>query len=253
MKNRSKFWMMALALAAAAAVSLTGCGEKLNKETETETQTETQRVTEPPTERVTETEKVTESETETETETETEPALTQNTTPEEELGAETELSGSRTLYAADNVNVRSEPSTEADIISSYDQGQEVTIIAETPNWYKVQMDGYTGYAYKENLSETAVEPKSPEEQQQLLEEQGYASGSDTSSVDMEYDVTTYAESFSLTLSSDANVRSEPSLENGSVVTALSEGTSVTAVGETNRWYKIEYDGTVGYVNKNMVE
>ena len=70
---------------------------------------------------------------------------------------------------------------------------------------------------------------------------------------MEYDVTTYADSFSLVLSADANVRSEPSLENGSVLTALTSGTSVTALGETNRWYKIEYDGTVGFINKNMVE
>ena len=79
------------------------------------------------------------------------------------------------MYAADNVNVRAEPNSgdEGNIISSFDQGQEVTVIAETPNWYKVQMDGYTGYVFKENLSDTEVEPKTPEEQQQLLEEQGY--------------------------------------------------------------------------------
>lgn len=250
MKNRGRIWILLLLMAMGLAVSLTGCGEKLNKETETESETQT----EPVTEKVTETEPVTEKITETEpvTETESETEEPKVLTAQEELEMETELKGTRTMYAADNINIRSQPSTENDdnIIGSYDQGQEVTVSAETRNWYKIQADGYEGYIYKTNLSETAVEPKTPEEQQALLEQQGYTSTGD-SSVDLEYNVSTYAESFSLKLSADANVRTEPS-ESGDIVTTISNGTQVTALGETDRWYKIEYDGAVGFVNKNLV-
>ena len=125
-------------------------------------------------------------------------------TPEEEKASETELKGNKILYAMDDINVRTDPGTDADIVSSFDQGQEVTVTAETRHWYKVQLDGYSGYVRKDVLSETAVEPKSAEERQQIMEQQGTASASsDTTATDLEYDVRTYAESFPLILSSDA--------------------------------------------------
>lgn len=249
MKNKSKILIVSLALAAALSVSLTGCGDKLNKTPETES--ETVKVTEAPTEKVTEapTEKVTEAPTEPPTETETETEEPKELTPEEEKAAETELKGNKTLYAADDINIRTEPNKEDDtnIIGSYDQGEEVTVSAETKNWYKVEKDGYSGYVYKEGLSETAVEPKSAEERAQIMEQQG---NSGSSSTDLEYDVRSYAESFPLILASDANMRSVPDSE-GQILTTISSGTHVTALGETERWYKVEYDGTTGYVNKNL--
>ncbi len=249
MKNKTRMWMLSLALAAAMAFSLTGCGEKLTKETETETVKQTEAPTEKATEK--QTEKATEKQTETETETETE--ADREMTPEEEKASETELKGNKILYAMDDINVRTDPGTDADIVSSFDQGQEVTVTAETKHWYKVQLDGYSGYVRKDVLSETAVEPKSAEERQQIMEQQGTASASsDTTATDLEYDVRTYAESFPLILSSDANIRSTPS-QDGSVVTTVSSGSTITALGATDRWYKVEYDGTVGYVNKNLVE
>lgn len=246
MKNKSRILILSLALATALAFSLTGCGDKLNKQKETETETE--KMTEPPTEKVTEppTEKETEPPTEKITETETEED--KELTPEEEKASETELKGNKTMYAADDINVRMEPDTTSDsnIISSYDQGEEVIVTAETKHWYKVQKDDYSGYVHKDGLSETAVEPKSPEERQETM------GGTASSTVDLEYDVRSYAESFPLVLSADANVRSKPS-EEGNVVTTISNGTNVTALGETDRWYKIEYDGVTGYVNKNLVK
>ena len=98
-----------------------------------------------------------------------------------------------------------------------------------------------------------MEPKSPEEIQQLMEEQGQTSvNTGSSAVDLEYDVRTYAESFPIILSADANVRSVPG-QDGEIVTTISSGTHVTALGETDRWYKVEYEGAVGFVNKNLVE
>lgn len=252
MDTKSKFRVLALLFAGSLALALTGCGKRIGQETEKES--ETVKITEPPTERETQTEKPTEApETESETETETEPQIL---TAEEEKEQETEFSGTRTFYAADDINVRSEPSTDDDtnIISSFDQGEKVTVSGETKNWYKIEKDGYSGYVHKEGLSEDEVEPKSDEERQRILEEQGYGSGSSPSAsdVDAEYGVQMYADSFSVRIKTDANIRSVPRTE-GEIVGTVSSGSSVTALGETDRWYKVDYDGVVGYVNKNLIE
>jgi uncharacterized protein YgiM (DUF1202 family) len=40
-------------------------------------------------------------------------------------------------------------------------------------------------------------------------------------------------------------------QGGEIIGTIASGTNVTAIGYTDRWYKIEYDGMTGYVNKNL--
>ena len=46
------------------------------------------------------------------------------------------------------------------------------------------------------------------------------------------------------------MRSTPA-QDGEIINTIASGTSVTAIGYTDRWYKVEYNGTVGYVNQNL--
>lgn len=277
MKNRSKSAVLALLLAGAVAM-LGGCS-KLKKE-EPQTEAPTEKVTEAPTESETETEKPTEkvtekqTETETETEKETEPKVL---TAAEEKAQEKELDQIRMMYAKDDINVRSDPDTTADnIIYSYMQGDQVTVVGETPNWYVVEIDGYdsNGYVSKQFVSAEKVAEKTDEERQEAIEkelsgaqssdstgadgssadtsssQQIASSGADTSAVDSQYGVGDFAESYSVEAATGANIRSTPA-QDGEIVGTIASGTTVTALGETDRWYKIEYNGTVGYVNKNL--
>ena len=172
---------------------------------------------------------------------------------------------SHTMYASDDVNVRAEPSTDGEIFSSFYQGDQVTVVGETPNWYIVDVDDYdsNGYVSKQYMSESEVAPKTDEERQQLIEQQlsnetsasdstgdSAAASTDTSSVDLEYNVMTYADSFPVVATTGANMRSTPS-QDGEIIQTIASGTTLTAVGYTDRWYKVEYDGTVGYVNQNL--
>ena len=250
---KKKMLSLSAVIAAVLAVSLSGCGQRTDEPVpETQKATETEVVTEAATEEITEAQKVTEKETETEVQTETEPATEAVTerdlTSDEEMDEEEAYPASITMYAADDVNIRSTPDTETsdNVISSFDQGEEVTVSAETKNWYKIEKDGYSGYVYKDGLSEKKVEPKTDEERAKIIEQQG-----DASSTDLEYDVQTYAESFPIVLAADANVRSVPG-EEGDVLTTISSETHVTAIGETDNWYKVEYDGVTGYISKNLV-
>ncbi|MCR5160694.1 MAG: SH3 domain-containing protein [Lachnospiraceae bacterium] len=251
---KKKMLSLSAVIAVVLAVSLSGCGQRTEEPApETQKATETEVVTEAATEEITEAQKLTEKETETEAQTETEPATEAVTerdlTSDEEMDEEEAYPASITMYASDDVNIRSTPDTESgdNVISSFDQGEEVTVIGETPGWYVVEKSDFSGYVRKDVLSETAVEPKSPEERA----EQSGSSGSETTSVDLEYNVQTYAESFTIQLGSDANLRSAPSSDAG-IIGTIPTDTVVTALGSTDEWYKVEFDGTVGYVNRNLI-
>lgn len=249
MMNKGRILGASLVLAAALAVMTTGCGQKLS-EKETETEKKTEAVTEAMTEAVyvVQTEPVTEPPTEPETETETETeAITErrDLSQEEELAAETDYPVTQTFYAMDDINVRMQPSTESDdtVISSFDQGQEITVTGETPNWYIVALeDDAKGYVHKDNLSETVVEPKSEEERAQIMDQAAQDGAM--------FNVQTFAEAFTGLIGSDANMRTEPG-ENGEIITTLSEDTTVMITGETDEWYQVTYEGTTGYISKGL--
>jgi uncharacterized protein YgiM (DUF1202 family) len=144
------------------------------------------------------------------------------------------------------------------------QGDTIIVAGETPNWYMVEIDGYeiNGYVSKQFVSEEEVTPKTDEERQAAIEQE--ISGSTvedgettevagtvvSSSVDEEYGVGFYAEPFEIEATAGANVRQAPSSD-GEIINTIASGTVVTVTGYTDRWYKIEYDGTVGYVNQNL--
>ena len=275
MKNRKKSAVLALLLAGSVAM-LGGCSKLKKEEPQTEKPTEV--VTEAPTESETATEKptekVTEKQTETEKVTEKQTEL-KVLTAEEEKAQEKELDQIKMMYAKDDINVRSDPDTTADnIVYSYMQGDQVTVVGETPNWYVVEMDGYdfNGYVSKQFVSAEKVAEKTDAERQEAIEKElsttqtsdsattgttsegtssdTTGSSSDTTAVDSQYGVGDFAESYSVEAATGANIRSTPA-QDGEIVGTIESGTKVTALGETDRWYKIEYNGTVGYVNKNL--
>lgn len=263
MLNKSKRWLLSLVLCCLLALSVTGCDQlKKTPETEseseteppTESETETEPETEPPTETEPETEPPTESETETEPQTEPE-TFTTDTTVEEEEATYVSYDTLKLLYAADELNVRENPGTDADIFESFTTGAQLTVVGETANWYEVEIEDYdsTGYVYKGFVSATAVDASSDTESggdNAASETSTTAGSSSTSAIDTQYGVETYAESFPIRATAGANIRTEPS-QDGEIVTAIASDTTVTAVGYTDRWYKVTYNGVTGYVNKNL--
>lgn len=263
MINKSKKILLTLLLSCSVIMLLSGC-DKLKKEPQTETQAPTEVQTEAPTEAPTEepTEAPTEPPTETEpvTEAQTQP---KELTAEEELAQEKDLDAIRTVYAADDINVRTQPGKDGEIFDSFDQGETIRVVGETPNWYVVDLEDYedNGYVSKQFVSDQEVAPKTEEERAQLAnggagetsaDDAGStdAASAGTSSVDMEYNVQIYAESFPVQATTGANMRQTPA-QDGEIINTIASGTNVTAIGYTDRWYKVEYDGAVGYVNKNL--
>jgi len=71
-------------------------------------------------------------------------------TPEPEEGSTT-ASGTGTVKAT-SLNIREEPSTDADIVASLNNGTKVEITGESGDWYKIRYSTYEGYVKKEFIT-----------------------------------------------------------------------------------------------------
>lgn len=278
MKNNNTRILLAAISAAAVAVSLTGCGQARGTGEGRQTDAPVIRVTEAPV--ITEAPVTEAPQTETEPQTqapqtETQPQTQSETQPqtaaaplskEEEIAQETEYEQSKTMYAADDVNVREFPTTdEENIFWSLDQGQTATVIGETPNWYEISVpttdengnaDQTVGFVSKQFMSDTQVQAKTDEER--AAEAAGETAQTTAPAAETSAPVqqaqpaaTTPASGPSVTMGADANIRSGAS-QTSDVVGTVSAGEKVTVIGDADGWYQVDYNGVQGYVNKNLV-
>lgn len=75
---------------------------------------------------------------------------------EDKKEAETEFE-KKTMYAKEEyVNIRKEPSTEAELVMTVERNTELDVIGETGDWYKVETSQGDAYISKELLSDKKV-------------------------------------------------------------------------------------------------
>ena len=81
-----------------------------------------------------------------------------NTTPEENKQSQTIAIEPKKLYVnSAAINVRSEANTTSEVVDSIGLNTEVTAVGEENGWYKVQVNGETGYIRKDLLSSEKTE------------------------------------------------------------------------------------------------
>ena len=84
----------------------------------------------------------------------------------------TNLSFTRGYINSTSVNVRKEPSTSSEIVTTLILNTGVTITAQTDEWYKVEYGDYKGYIFKQLISENPIATsRSAEARAALIEEE----------------------------------------------------------------------------------
>lgn len=141
-------------------------------------------------------------------------------------GAADGASGSGVINAS-YVRLRSGPSTSYDILGTYNAGKTMTVTGDAGDWYKVSCDGAGGYVYKTYLTVG-----------------GSGSGSAGGSV-------TDMSDTAATVISAVHFRSGPDTSYSSLQ-VLGAGTGVTITGETEKWYRVRYNGAEGYIFKTYL-
>lgn len=113
--------------------------------------------------------------------------------------------------------LRSEPSTASAALGYYRNGKSVTLLAKLNGWYKVQVDGKTGYMMSKYLSVKSD-----------------ISGG-TATV------------YNPNGNTYVNFRKSASLSS-SVISTVPVGTKITVLEKTTDWTKTEINGVIGYIS-----
>lgn len=80
-------------------------------------------------------------------------------TTAEEIRIEDQVT--RTMYASESVNVRSNPDSGSDLLGTYDRNESIDVISTDGSWTKIAYNGAEGYVYSQYLSETKL-PDEPQ-------------------------------------------------------------------------------------------
>lgn len=124
---------------------------------------------------------------------------------------------------ADVLNVRSGAGTGHSVISKVKQGQVLQVIGQENGWFKVTVNGQTGYVSGDFVT-TGGKTGTTVQQ-----------GTGTYTVNV----------------SSLNVRTGPSTSH-TVLGSVNKGKTVQVVSEVQDWFKINFNGGTGYVSKDFV-
>ncbi|WP_299087026.1 SH3 domain-containing protein [uncultured Metabacillus sp.] len=127
-----------------------------------------------------------------------------------------------------SLNLRSNPSTSSQVITSLKKGMEVTVYSEANGWSKVKAAGKEGYVSSRYLTSKNSEanPVKTETSKTISKYVNVKSGS-------------------------LNLRSNPSTSS-QVITSLKKGMDVTVYSEANGWSKVKAAGKEGYVSSRYL-
>lgn len=122
---------------------------------------------------------------------------------------------------ADDVRIRTEPNTECKTLTRIEKGKRVSVICEYNGWCKITVDEFTGFMSKDYIEYSPTVKK-------LARERGYLR------------------------ESGVNFREGPSTECKSLG-RLAKFSPVYITGETDEWYRVEFNEKEGYVSKDFIE
>ena len=123
------------------------------------------------------------------------------------------------VEASGGLRLRSQASTSSDILSTAHNGDNVVVIRQVGNWYLVNYNLKIGYMHSDYITF--------KERENI--ELGYGS------------VDPYL----------ANIRSGPSTSSG-LVDQAGSGAKVFIFGFNCGWYKVKYNGQIGYIRSDLV-
>lgn len=137
-----------------------------------------------------------------------------------------------------NLRVRTSPNTSSDTLGYLLNGNEVDITGESGSWYKINYKGKTGYVHKDYIQKIGGGVTNPPEI--------------TPETPSKPDVSQNKVGQVINITSNLRVRSSAST-NSSIIGYLLNGQRVNITGETGNWYKINFNGTTGYVSSEFIK
>ena len=153
--------------------------------------------------------------------------LTQNTT---KVDLQT---SAKVINVNSNLNVRSDAGINYDTIGYVYNGQEVKILSEKGDWYRISFEGREGYVSKEYIS-TESENKNSEGSVESVVSESNKQGR------------------AVNVNSTLNIRQSANT-NSPVLGTLKNGDIFEIISKTGEWYNIKSNNIVGFISANYVQ
>ncbi len=132
----------------------------------------------------------------------------------------TELKTAIGIVDSNGLRLRAKPTTDAEILTSASYGDSVVVIRQSGDWYLVDYNREIGYMSADHLT--------------LKDRENIDLGKGTVNA------------------GSVNMRSTPSSD-GDLVMQLPAGATPKIIGFNCTWYKVEYNGSVGYIRSDLLD
>ncbi|PAE16081.1 hypothetical protein CHH91_10615 [Virgibacillus sp. 7505] len=144
----------------------------------------------------------------------------------------TSYANSGTIDVSTSLNVRAEPSNDAEVIGKLQGGQAIEIKEVSHDWGKIDYYGQEGYISMVFVSGIQDSGSAQADVQQTSQTADATEG--------------YVQ-----VATSLNVRSTPNMS-ADVVDSLYNGDAVSILSIDNNWAQIEHNGTTGYVSMDFI-
>ncbi len=138
----------------------------------------------------------------------------------------------------ETLRLRKEPTTESNILRNLDEGDELEVISQEGDWYKISFEGYEGYVAAEYIRINQDIPSTTDENNQTA--------------DSNTDNNANTNDNEIRLKANTEVYILPALISSSIKT-VENATSIRIVETLNNWSNIEVEGTNGWVLNKYIE
>lgn len=156
---------------------------------------------------------------------------------------------STAIVNTETLNLRKEASTDSNIIELLSQNDEIEIISEDGDWYKVKHEENIGYVKKEYIklnenSESIVKPS-----ESTSETSETTSNENKNSTET---MPTAAQEDRAKTKSKVKVRLIPAI-NANIIESIEENVEIEIIAKTNKWAFIQYKEITGWIPLTNIE
>lgn len=139
----------------------------------------------------------------------------------------------------ETLRLRKAPTTDSNILRNLDVGDEVEVISQEGDWYKISFDGYEGYIAAEYVQLNEELPSTTDENKQTT---------DNSTIDN----TSTNDNSEIKLKANTKIYILPVLISSPIKTIEKE-TAIKYIETINNWSNIEVEGITGWVLNKYIE
>lgn len=157
---------------------------------------------------------------------------------------QTNTENAKNVKILKTTKLRITPVINANILSELAEGTEVEIVTKTNNWAFVQNDKVIGWIPRSSIENKTQNTKVEEKKEETKPEETKPEEVKTENI-YENSVTKYV------FYDSVNMREQPTTDSESI-TSVDLNTEINVIGEDGEWYKVEYNGDIGYIRKDLL-